>query len=40
VVWTGTIKTTEPESARTAIKSYVEAVMKALQDKNLIRSRE
>ena len=40
VVWTGTIKTTEPESARTGIKSYVEAVMKALREKNLISSRE
>ena len=37
VVWTGTIKTTEPENVRTAIKSYVETVMKTLQDKNLIR---
>jgi hypothetical protein len=39
VVWTGTIKSMEPESVRTAIKSYVEAVMKALDDKNLIRKR-
>lgn len=39
VVWTGTIKTTEPaENVRTAIKSYVETVMKTLQDKNLLRS--
>jgi hypothetical protein len=37
IVWTATIKTTEPENARTAIRSYVEAVMKALQEKNLIR---
>ena len=37
IVWTGTIKTTEPENVRTAIKSYVEAVMKTLQEKNLIR---
>jgi hypothetical protein len=37
VVWTGTIKTTEPENVKTAIKSYVEAVMKTLQDNNLIR---
>ena len=36
IVWTGTIKTTEPENVRTAIKSYVEAVMKTLQEKNLI----
>jgi hypothetical protein len=40
VVWTGTIKTTEPEGVRTAIKSYVEAVMKTLHDKNLIRFRQ
>jgi hypothetical protein len=37
VVWTATIKTTEPENVRTGIRSYVEAVMKALQDKNLVR---
>jgi len=40
VVWTGTIKTTEPENVRTAIKSYVEAVMKVLDEKNLIRKRQ
>jgi hypothetical protein len=38
VVWTGTIKTTE--NPRTVVKSYVETVMKALHDKNLIRARE
>lgn len=37
VVWTGTIRTTEPENVRTGIRSYVEAVMKALQEKNLVR---
>lgn len=37
VVWTGTIKTTEPENMNTAIKSYVETVMKTLQEKNLVR---
>lgn len=36
-VWTGTIKTTEPENVSSAIKSYVAAVMKTLQEKNLIR---
>jgi hypothetical protein len=36
IVWTGTIKTMEPDNVRTAIKSYVEAVMKTLQEKNLI----
>jgi len=40
VVWTGTIKTTEPENVKTAIKSYVDAVIKALQEKNLLPKRE
>lgn len=40
VVWTGTIKTTEPENMKTAIKSYVEAVIKALREKNLLPKRE
>ena len=39
LVWTGTIKTTEPENAQTAIKSYVEAVMKALDAQNLLPGR-
>ena len=39
VVWTGTIKTTEPENVQTAIKSYVEAVMKALNAQNLLPGR-
>jgi hypothetical protein len=37
VVWTGTLKMTEPEDVRTAIKAYVEAVIKALDEKNLVR---
>jgi hypothetical protein len=37
VVWTGTIKTREAENPRTAIRSYVQAVMKALEEKNLVR---
>ncbi|MGH7827662.1 MAG: hypothetical protein ACREQ7_21110 [Candidatus Binatia bacterium] len=36
VVWTGTIKTTEPENVNTAIRDYVEAVMQALNEKNLL----
>ena len=40
VVWTGTIKTTEPENEQTAIKSYVEAVMKALNAQNLLPGRQ
>jgi hypothetical protein len=39
LVWTGTIKTTEPENVRMAIKSYVEAVMKALDAQNLLPGR-
>ncbi|MBI1996776.1 MAG: DUF4136 domain-containing protein [Deltaproteobacteria bacterium] len=39
VVWTGTVKTTEPENEQTAIKSYVEAVMKALDAQNLLPGR-
>jgi hypothetical protein len=40
VVWSGTIKTAEPENARTAIKSYVDTVMKTLDEKNLVRQRQ
>jgi hypothetical protein len=39
VVWSGTIRTTEPENVQTAIKSYVEAVMKALDAQNLLPGR-
>jgi hypothetical protein len=39
VVWTGTIKTTERENVNAAIKSYVQAVIKALQEKNLLLDR-
>ena len=39
LVWTGTTKTTEPENMQTAIKSYVEAVMKALDAQNLLPGR-
>jgi hypothetical protein len=35
LVWTGTIKTTEPGNVQTA-KSYVQAVMKALHAQNLL----
>ena len=37
VVWAGTVQTTQPENVNTAIKSYVEAVVKALNEKNLLR---
>lgn len=40
VVWTGTLKTTEPENVRTAIGSYVGAVIRALREKNLLPLRE
>jgi hypothetical protein len=40
LVWSGTIRTAEPENVRTAIKSYVEAVMKALDGQNLLPGRQ
>jgi len=40
LVWTQTTKTTEPENVQTAIKSYVEAVMKALDAQNLLPGRQ
>jgi hypothetical protein len=40
VVWTGTIKTTEPDNVNAAIKGYVEAVVKALNEKNLLGIRK
>jgi hypothetical protein len=36
VVWTGTVKTTEPENVNKAINEYVAAVIKALSEKNLL----
>jgi hypothetical protein len=36
VVWSGTIKTTDPSDVKAAIKTYVEVVMRALHDKNLL----
>jgi len=40
LVWSGTIKTTEPENARTAIKSYIETVIKSLEAQNLLPGRQ
>ena len=40
LVWTGTTKTAEPENVQTAIKPYVEAVMKALDAQNLLPGRQ
>ena len=39
-VWSATIRTREPESERAAIGSYVKAVMKTLDEKNLVRQRQ
>ena len=36
VVWTGTLRTTAPENVDTAIKTYVQNVIKALNEKNLL----
>ena len=38
VVWTGTLRWKERENVQATIKSYVDTVMRALRDKNLIRS--
>ncbi|MGE5216551.1 MAG: hypothetical protein ACM3SP_06040 [Chloroflexota bacterium] len=40
VVWTGTIKTTEQDDVRAAIRSYVGTVMSALDAQNLVRKRQ
>lgn len=40
VVWTGTVQTTEPENVNTAIRSYAETVIKALNEKNLIGAKQ
>lgn len=39
VVWTGTLKSGEPDDLNAAIKSYVGVVVKALEEKNLIESK-
>ena len=36
LVWSGTTRTAEPENVQTAIKSYVQAVIKALDAQNLL----
>jgi len=36
VVWTGTARAVQPENVGAAIKDYVQAVIKALQEKNLL----
>jgi hypothetical protein len=40
LVWTATAKTTQPDSINTATKSYVEAIMKALHEKNLLGTKK
>jgi len=39
VVWTGTIKTTDTDDVKAAIKTYVSAVMRALDEKHLLGQR-
>jgi len=39
LVWTGTVKTTDPTNVQTAIKSYVQTIMKALAAQNLFPKR-
>ena len=40
VVWTGTLKTTAPDNVDSAIKTYVENVIKALEDRNLLGAKQ
>ena len=40
VVWSGTTRTSEGDGGRTAIKSTVEAVVKSLTEKNLLRRQQ
>jgi hypothetical protein len=40
LLWSATIKTTEPENMQTAIKSYVAAVVQALDAQNLLPGRQ
>ena len=40
VVWTGTTKTSDTDGGRTAIKSTVEAVVRSLAEKNLVRRQQ
>jgi hypothetical protein len=40
MVWSGTVKTTQPEETSGVVKNYVEAVVKALNEKNLLGARK
>ena len=38
VVWTGTVRTYDPDNVSATIKSYVQIVLKALEDKQILRT--
>ncbi len=38
VVWTGTVRTYDPDNVNAAIKNYVQTVLKALEDQGLLRA--
>jgi hypothetical protein len=38
IVWTGTVRTYDPKNVGGAIKEYVETVLNALQERNLLRA--
>jgi hypothetical protein len=40
VVWTGTLRTAAPENVNTAIKTYVQNVIRALREKNLLGAKQ
>jgi hypothetical protein len=40
VIWTSTIKTTEPDNVQATIKTYVETVIQSLRENKLIPARE
>ena len=40
IVWVGTIRTTQSDNVQGGIRSYVDAVMKTLRERNLIRKAE
>jgi hypothetical protein len=40
MVWTGTVQTTEPENVDRAISDYVETVISALKEKNLLGTKK
>jgi hypothetical protein len=40
IVWTGTVQTTTPENVNSAISDYVETVISALKEKNLLGTKK